>query len=56
MTSQMMEPRKKKQKAKPKAEFDAAKVFDVKAAEDLELDIESSRYHAQKGEGGDRRK
>ena len=53
---QQMQPQKRKKKAKAKVEFDAAKTFDVKPAEDIELDTEMSRYKAQKGEGGDRRK
>ena len=55
---QMMEkPRKGKTKAKPKIEFDAAKVFDPAEAkkEDVELDLDSGRYTARKGQGGDRR-
>lgn len=52
----VLKPRKKKQAKKEKLEFDAGKVFDVKAAEDIELDLDSSRYKAAKGEGGDRRK
>jgi hypothetical protein len=53
---QQMQPEpKRKRKEKPKLEFDAAKTFDVKAAEEIELDTETARYKAQKGEGGDRR-
>ena len=55
---QMEQPRKRKKKPKAKVEFDAAKVFDPAQGkeEELELDIESARYHARKGQGGDRRK
>lgn len=53
---QMEQPRKQKKKAQPKQKFDAGKVFDPKPAQEIELDLESSRYHAQKGEGGDRRR
>ena len=53
---QMMPERKKKRKKEEKLEFDASKVFGVKPAEDLELDLDSSRFKAAKGEGGDRRK
>ncbi len=48
--------RKKKSKKKEKVEFDAGMVFDVEPATDLELDVESSRFKARKGQGGDRRK
>jgi len=51
----MMPGRKKKEEKKPKLIFDAEKVFSVKPAEDLGIDQDSSRYRAQKGEGGDRR-
>ena len=46
---------KRKQKAKATNEFDAGAVFDVKPAENIELDVESSRYKARQGQGGDRR-
>lgn len=52
---QMPEP-KRKRKTKAKLEFDTAKTFDVKPSEDIELDVEMSRYKAAKGQGGDRRK
>ena len=54
---QMEQPTKRKKKVEPKAEFDPSKVFDVGETkkEDLELDIESGRYKAQHGQGGDRR-
>lgn len=58
MSQQQMEkPQKRKAKAKPKVEFDAAKVFDPAQGkeEELELNIESGRYKARKGQGGDRR-
>ena len=50
-------PQKRKKKEEKKLEFEAGKVFtpgEVKE-EDFELDLESSKYRAQKGEGGDRR-
>ncbi len=55
---QMMPERKRKKKPKTKVEFDAGKVFDPaqNKEEEVELDTESSRYSARKGEGGDRRK
>ena len=53
----MEKPTKRKKKAAPKAEFDPSKVFEVGETkkEDLELDLESGRYKAQHGQGGDRR-
>ena len=56
---QQVEPRpqKRKKKEEKKLEFEAGKVFnpgEVKE-EDFEIDLESSRWKAQKGEGGDRR-
>lgn len=49
--------KKKKKEEQKKLEFEAGKVFSPVEAkeEDFELDLESSRFHAQKGEGGDRR-
>lgn len=54
--AEVQTPKKKKKKEK-KLEFEAGKVFtpgQVKE-EDLELDLDSAHYRAQKGEGGDRR-
>ncbi len=52
--------KKKKKKDDEKLAFDAGKVFGPEEgkAEDfkLETDRESSRYKAQKGQGGDRKK
>jgi len=50
-------PQKRKKKEERKLEFEAGKVFSPGEAkeEDFELDLDSARYHAQKGEGGDRR-
>ncbi|TLZ48983.1 MAG: hypothetical protein E6K18_08455 [Methanobacteriota archaeon] len=50
-----LKPVKRKQKAQAANEFDAGKVFDVKPAEEIELDTESSTYKARQGQGGDRR-
>jgi hypothetical protein len=51
---------KKKKKEEEKLTFDAGKVFgpEQTKADDFELetDRESSRYKAQKGQGGDRKK
>ncbi len=49
--------KKKKKKEEPKLEFEAGKVFKPSEAkdQDFELDMESARYNARKGEGGDRR-
>jgi len=58
MAEQKVEqPQKRKKKEQKKLEFEAGKVFTPSEAkeEDFELDLESSRFKAQKGEGGDRR-
>lgn len=58
MVQQQVEERpKKKKKSEKKLEFEAGKVFNPGEAkdEDFELDLESARFRAQKGEGGDRR-
>jgi len=50
-------PQKRKKKEEKKLEFEPGKVFtpgEVKE-EDFELDLENSRWKAQKGQGGDRR-
>lgn len=49
-------PRRRK-KSDKKLEFEAGKVFSPGEAkeEDFELDLDSARYRAQKGQGGDRR-
>jgi hypothetical protein len=50
--------KKKKQKEDKKLEFEIGKVFGPDAAkeEDLSLDVDTARYKAQKGQGGDRKK
>jgi hypothetical protein len=58
MTQQQVEERpKKRKKSEKKLEFEAGKVFNPGEAkdEDFELDLESGRFKAQKGQGGDRR-
>ena len=58
MAQQVIEkPQKKKKKEAKKLEFEAGKVFAPGEAkeEDFELDLESARFRAQKGQGGDRR-
>lgn len=53
---QIQKPRKKKKKAE--LLFDAEKTFGGPEAAkdtDLELDLDSARYTAQQGQGGDRR-
>lgn len=57
MSMQAEDRPKKRKKQEKKLEFEAGKVFtpgEVKE-EDFELDLEASRFRAQKGEGGDRR-
>lgn len=55
--SQRDEKQKKKKKDEPKVEFEAGKVFKPSEAkdQDFDLDLDSSRWKARKGEGGDRR-
>jgi hypothetical protein len=52
--------KKKKKKESEKLSFDAGKVFGPEESKSddfkLETDRESSRYKAQKGQGGDRKK
>jgi len=58
MPQQVEQPPKKKKKEEPKKlEFEAGKVFNPGEAkdQDFDLDLDSARYKAQKGEGGDRR-
>ncbi len=50
-----MEPQAKRRKKKPKFEFDASKVFGTSKDQEIEIDLDSARYRAQKGQGGDRR-
>ena len=54
---QVEKPQKRKKKEAKKLEFEAGKVFTPADAkeEDFELDLESGKFRAQKGEGGDRR-
>ena len=54
---QVEKPHKRKKKEEKKLEFEAGKVFTPADAkeEDFELDLESAKFRAQKGEGGDRR-
>ena len=57
MPLQVEEKPKKRKKQEKKLEFEAGKVFtpgEVKE-EDFELDLDSARYRASKGQGGDRR-
>jgi len=57
MPLQVEEKPKKRKKQEKKLEFEAGKVFTPGEAkeEDFELDLDSARYRASKGEGGDRR-
>ena len=57
MPQQAEQAPKKKKKETKKLEFEAGKVFSPGEAkdEDFELDLDSARYKAQKGQGGDRR-
>jgi hypothetical protein len=57
MPLQVEEKPKKRKKQEKKLEFEAGKVFspgEVKE-EDFELDLDSARFKAAKGQGGDRR-
>ena len=55
MDQLQMEPQARKKKKQAKLEFDAAKVFGTSKDEEFEMDLDSARYKAQKGQGGDRR-
>jgi len=58
MSQQQVEAKpKRKKRDQKKLEFEPGKVFTPVEAkeEDLELDLESAKFHAQKGQGGDRR-
>jgi len=58
MTQQQVEEKpKKRKKSEKRLEFEAGKVFSPGEAkdEDFELDLDSARFKAQKGQGGDRR-
>ena len=58
MTQQQIEEKpKKRKKSEKRLEFEAGKVFSPGEAkdEDFELDLDSARFKAQKGQGGDRR-
>jgi len=54
---QVEEKPKKRKKSEKRLEFEAGKVFSPGEAkdEDFELDLDSARFKAQKGQGGDRR-
>ncbi len=49
--------RKRRKREAAKLEFEAGKVFDPREAkaDEFQIDLESARYTAQKGQGGDRR-
>jgi hypothetical protein len=55
--SQLEQKATKKKKKEVKLEFEAGKVFKPSEAkdQDFDLDLDSARYKARKGEGGDRR-
>ena len=55
MDQLQMEPQARKKKKQAKLGFDAAKVFGTSKDEEFEMDLDSARYKAQKGQGGDRR-
>jgi len=58
MVQQQVEKKpKKRKKSEKRLEFEAGKVFSPGEAkdEDFELDLDSARFKAQKGQGGDRR-
>ncbi len=58
MDQEMETPRKRKKADDPsKLEFEVGKVFTPGEAkeEDLQMDLDSGRYRAQKGQSGDRR-
>ncbi len=55
--SQLEQKPTKKKKKEVKLEFEAGKVFKPSEAkdQDFNLDLDSARYKARKGEGGDRK-
>ena len=55
MDQLQMEPRARKKKKANKLEFDASAVFGTSKDSEIQMDLDSARYAAQKGEGGDRR-
>lgn len=57
MSQREERPQKKKKKKEVKVEFEAGKVFKPSEAkdQDFELDLDSARFQARKGQGGDRR-
>ncbi len=59
MDQQQVEPRRRRKRKQEnrKLEFEAGKVFDPREAkaDEVQIDLESARYTAQKGQGGDRR-
>ncbi|PYR69771.1 MAG: hypothetical protein DMG20_06760 [Acidobacteria bacterium] len=55
MDQLQMEPRARKKKKSAKLEFDASQVFGTSKDNEIHMDLDSARYAAQKGEGGDRR-
>ena len=55
MDQLQMEPRARKKKKSAKLEFDASQVFGTSKDKEIQMDLDSARYAAQKGEGGDRR-
>src|SRR6059036_3494732 len=55
MDQLQMEPRARKKKKSSKLEFDASQVFGTSKDTEIQMDLDSARYAAQKGEGGDRR-
>jgi hypothetical protein len=54
---QLEQKKKQKKEKEVKLEFEAGKVFKPEEAkdQDFELDLDSARFKARKGQGGDRR-
>lgn len=55
MEQLQMEPRARRKKKPARLEFDASMVFGTSKDHELQMDLDAARYHAQKGQGGDRR-
>jgi len=55
MDQVQMEERPRKRKKQAKLEFDASQVFGTSKDTEIEMDLDSARFKAQKGQGGDRR-
>ena len=56
MDQLQMELQARRRKKKATLEFDASNVFGTSKDREIEIDLDATRYVAQKGQGGDRRR